>query len=65
MNEAHALRMAELMTEMDAEIREAILTTQRAGHGVVALRFSDGATRMDIEILDETPDGNVRIYPGE
>lgn len=58
------LRMAQAMKEKDAEIRAAILKTQRDRHGVVALRFSDQGREMAIEILDEPYESDVRVYPG-
>ena len=59
-----AKRMAQWMKAKDLEIRRAILQVQQAQHGVVALRFTDQAREMEIEILDEPYDDNVRVYPG-
>jgi hypothetical protein len=59
-----ALRMARGMKIKDAEIQRAIRKVQKAKHGVVALRFAKQGRYMEIEILDEAYDANVRVYPG-
>lgn len=56
------LAMATQMKAKDIEIRKAIRRVQRAQHGVVALRFHDHGTRMEIVILDEPYEDNVRVY---
>lgn len=58
------LRMARGMKDKDAEIQRAIRRVQKKGHGVVALRFAKQGRYMEIEILDEPYDSNVRVYPG-
>ena len=58
------LRMARTMQDRDHEIQRAIRKVQRAQHGVVALRFSKNARRMEIEIEDEPYMDSVRVYPG-
>lgn len=57
------LKMARLMKERDPEIREAITAVIAAQHGVVALKFTQGCDDMEVEILDEPYDENVRVYP--
>jgi hypothetical protein len=59
-----ALRMARWMKAKNDEITLAILDVQKANYGVVALRFSDEGRQMEIEILNEPFDPNVRVYPG-
>jgi hypothetical protein len=58
------MRMAHWMKDQDKEIVAAIHQTMKDNHGVVALKFRDGCREMDIEILDEPFDDNVRVYPG-
>lgn len=58
------LRMARFMHDREHEIQRAIRKAQRARHGVVALRFSHNARRMEIEIEDEPYRDDVRVYPG-
>jgi hypothetical protein len=65
MNYEMGLRMARLMKGRDLEIRDAILRCAQARHGVVALQFSNGCRELEIEILDEPYEPNVRIFPGE
>lgn len=59
-----ALRMARHMKKSNDAIVAAIHEVQKAGHGAVALRFTDDGRYMEIEILDEPYDSNVRVYPG-
>jgi phage host-nuclease inhibitor protein Gam len=59
------LAMARLMKAYDEQIKDAILLTQQAQHGVVALKFSEGGTQLRVEILDEPYQDDVRVYPGE
>jgi hypothetical protein len=61
----HFLRMARHMKASAEEVKAAILKTQAAGHGVVALRFSNAGRNMEIEVLDEPFEPNVRVYPGD
>jgi len=56
------LRMARWMKDKEGQIKEAIEKVQSDNHGVVALRFSDHARQMRIEILDEPYEPDVRIY---
>ena len=56
--------MARWMKKEDKAIVKAIEQVQAANHGVVALRFSNDCREMEIEILDEPYDDNVRVYPG-
>lgn len=58
------LRMARTMKAEDSKIQRAIRKTMKDGHGVVALRFTDDGRYMEIEIMDEPFDPNVRVYPG-
>ena len=58
------LRMAHHMKEQDESIKVAIMQTQAQQHGVVALKFTNEGRQMEIEILDEPFDDNVRVYPG-
>jgi hypothetical protein len=58
------LRMAQLMKAKDEEIKEAIYKTQEDGHGVVALKYTQGARYLTIEILDLPYESDVRVYPG-
>ena len=51
------------MKEKDPEIRRAILRTQADNYGVVALKYSDECRHLEIEILDEPFEDNVRVYP--
>ena len=64
MDYPQGLRMARLMKKNDDRIRTAIDKTIHEQHGVVALRFYDHGRGLDIEILDEPYDDNVRVYPG-
>ena len=57
------LRMAQLMKAKDQEIREAIDKTQTDGHGVVALKYTEGARYLKVEILDLPYESDVRVYP--
>ena len=59
-----ALRMARWMKKEDPKIQRAIRKVQKEGHGCVALRFTNDGRYMEIEILDEPYDANVRVYPG-
>lgn len=59
------LAMARLMKAYDEQIKDAILLTQQAQHGVVTLKFSEGGTKLRVEILDEPYQDDVRVYPGE
>ena len=52
------------MKERDLPIRRAITKCQIDQHGVVALRFSHQGKELDIEILDEPYQSDVRVYPG-
>jgi hypothetical protein len=61
----HFLHMARAMKAGDDEIRAAIYKVTEAQHGVVALVFSNHGRDMEIQILDEPFDSNVRVYPGE
>lgn len=56
--------MARTMKAEDSKIQRAIRKTMKDGHGVVALRFTDDGRYMEIEIMDEPFDPNVRVYPG-
>lgn len=58
------LRMAQHMKDQDESIKAAIIQVQAAKHGVVALKFANEGRDMEIEILDEPFDDNVRVYPG-
>jgi hypothetical protein len=58
------IRMAQKMKEYDPEIQRAIRKTMKAKHGVVALKFQRDCRELEIEILDEPFDDNVRVYPG-
>ena len=58
------LNMASLMKDKDHEIRDAIFKCMQEDHGVVALRFSDEGRTMEVEILNEPYDDNVRVFPG-
>ena len=58
------MRMARQMKKKDAYIRTAIDKCVSENHGVVALKFSDKGRHMEIEILDEPFDTDVRVYPG-
>lgn len=53
------------MKQQNDAIIKAIEKVQADQHGVVALRFSDEGRSMEIEILDEPYDPNVRVFPGE
>jgi len=64
MDYEQGLRMARWMKKEDKAIVKAIEQVQAANHGVVALRFSNDCREMEIEILDEPYDDNVRVYPG-
>lgn len=64
MDYEQGLNMARTMKQKDPEIIRAIKQVQRAHHGVVALKFSDQGKTMQIEVLDEPYDPNVRVYPG-
>ena len=64
MDYEQGLRMARWMKKEDKAIVKAIEKTQKDNHGVVALRFSNDCREMEIEILDEPYDDNVRVYPG-
>jgi len=59
-----ALKMARWMKKKDPEIQRAIRKTIKDEHGVVVLRFTDNAKYMEIEILDEPFEANVRVYAG-
>lgn len=59
------LAMAQRMKDHDIDIKRAIQECKKYQHGVVALKFSNHGNTMDIEILDEPYDPNVRVYPGE
>lgn len=63
MNEKQGLRMAGHMKERDAEIIAAIEQVQSDQHGVVALSFTNEARDMEVLILDEPYEPNVRIFP--
>lgn len=58
------LRMANWMKEQDTNIKAAILQCLANQRGVVALKFSNECREMEIEILDEPYEDNVRVYPG-
>lgn len=60
-----AKRMAQQMKEKDWEIRVAIRETTLLKHGIVALKFDDQGSNMEIKILDEPFDPNVRVYIGK
>lgn len=59
-----AMAMARGMKAKDPEIQRAIRKVQKDQHGVVALRFAKRGRYMEIEIMDEPFDDNVRVYPG-
>jgi len=61
----HGLNMAHLMKTRGEEIKTEILKCQTAGHGVVALKFSNEGRDMEIEVLDEPYENDVRVYPGD
>ena len=61
---AQALRMAELFKARGDEVKEAIEECQGVNYGVVALKFSNGCREMEIEILNEPYEPDVRVYPG-
>ena len=57
-----ALRMARHMKAHNEDIVAAIEKVTEAQHGVVALRFTQEAKYMEIEILDEPFDPNVKVF---
>jgi hypothetical protein len=59
------LQIARLMKARNSEIIQAIRKVKAANHGVVALKFSNGGREMEIVILDEPYDDNVRVFPGD
>lgn len=58
-----ALNMARAMKETGDAVRKLIEKCQDANHGVVAMKFTDECTKVQIEVLDEPYEPNVRIYP--
>jgi hypothetical protein len=62
-NEEQGLRMAHHMKSRGDEITAAIRQTQADQHGVVALVFTDDCRAMEVRILDEPYEPNVRIFP--
>jgi hypothetical protein len=64
MDYQQSIRMARHMKKKDDQIRTAIDKCIEEHHGVVALKFRDQGREMEIEILDEPYDDNVRVYPG-
>jgi hypothetical protein len=61
----HFLHMARNMKARNDDIVAAIYEVQAAQHGVVGLFFSNQGRDMEIRILDEPFDDNVRVYAGE
>lgn len=64
LNYDQGLRMAKHMQDRGEEIKQAIEKVTKAGYGVVALRFTDDGKFMEIEVLKEPYEPNVRVYPG-
>ena len=60
----HFLRMAQHMKASSNDIVAAIEKVQAADYGVVALVFTKGGRKMEIQILDEPFGPNVRLFPG-
>jgi hypothetical protein len=58
------LNMAQTVKRTGDAVREEIIKTQEAGHGVVALFFSNNCKDVEIKILDLPLEDNVRLYPG-
>ena len=61
----HYLRMARHTKSSHNEILAAINQVMEAQHGVVALVFTNQGRDMEIRILDEPFEENVRMFPGE
>jgi hypothetical protein len=61
----HFLHIARNMKRYNDEIVAAIQQVQEAQHGVVGLFFTNAGRDMEIRILDEPFDDNVRVYAGE
>lgn len=61
----HATNMANSMKALNEDITVEINKTKEANWGVVALKFANKGRSVQIEVLDEPYEPNVRMYPGE
>ena len=57
-----ARNMARVMKRTGEEVRDRIEECQRLNHGVVEMHFTKHCTEVEIVIVDEPYEPNVRIF---